>query len=144
MSRERNIWNSLKQRCLNPRNGDYAVYGGRGISVCDRWRNDFSAFYDDMGPCPDGFTIERIDGNKGYQPDNCKWASRAEQRVNTTRITAVTVNGETLNLTDAALKFGINRSRLRHRIEQGWPHEFAVTAPRQKSGPPLGTTHRRS
>jgi hypothetical protein len=76
-----NSWCSMRARCNNPRNQDYAGYGGRGITVCDRW-NDFEAFLADMGEMPEGYSIERKDVNGNYEPSNCKWIPMAEQALN--------------------------------------------------------------
>lgn len=76
------IWQSMKQRCLNPNHPAYARYGGRGISVCERWMNDFATFVLDMGHRPPGYTIERVNNNDGYSPGNCKWATKSEQSKN--------------------------------------------------------------
>ena len=78
------IWSQAKQRCFNPKNAKYPSYGGRGISMCERWRNDFSAFVEDMGPRPSPkHSIDRWPDNDGnYEPGNCRWATSKEQRAN--------------------------------------------------------------
>ena len=76
------IWQSMKQRCHNKNHKAYKRYGGRGIFVCDEWINSFVNFIRDMGDRPDSFSIERVNNDKGYSPDNCKWATRKEQAAN--------------------------------------------------------------
>lgn len=82
-SKEYSTWLNIKNRCHNPKTEYYYLYGGRGITVCDEWRNSFSAFYKYMGDRPQGrYSIERIDNAKGYEPGNCKWATDVEQAIN--------------------------------------------------------------
>src|SRR3954464_12906759 len=75
-------WRNMKKRCLDPKTEFYKHYGGRGIRICDRWLNSFISFYEDMGDVPPGLTLDRIDVNGNYEPDNCRWATQKEQVAN--------------------------------------------------------------
>ena len=79
---EYRTWAAIIQRCSNPKSQDYPIYGGRGIKVCERWRNRFVDFLADMGTKPRGASIDRIDNNRGYEPGNCRWADPKTQRAN--------------------------------------------------------------
>lgn len=123
------IWHNMKSRCLNPNTKSYVRYGARGITVCQRWLDSFENFYADMGERPDGMTLERKDNSKGYSPDNCKWASVAEQTRNTRQNIFLTYNGRTQTLTDWASEVGIGMGTLWSRLNiLGWTLEQALNS----------------
>lgn len=83
LDKHRSVWQDMKQRCYNPNCNGYNNYGGRGITVCDEWRNNFMQFMEDMGPRPtDNHELDRIDNNGNYEPSNCGWATKLEQQLN--------------------------------------------------------------
>lgn len=100
-SREYVIWNKIIQRCINPNYDHFDCYGGRGIKMCDRWRESFTNFLEDMGKCPDGMSIDRINNDGNYEPGNCKWATIYEQTRNMSTNVWVELNGERMVITDA-------------------------------------------
>lgn len=134
ITRTYRIWCAMKNRCSNTSNRKYARYGGRGIHVCERWQS-FTNFFADMGECPDHLSLERIDNSGDYSPDNCRWATQAEQTRNMSRNRLLTLNGETLCVADWAIKTGLRRSVIQGRINRGWPVERMLTEP------PYGTRH---
>ncbi len=128
------IWRSMLSRCLCKTHPSWKDYGGRGISVCERWQKNFHDFVADIGERPKGYTLERVDNDKGYSPDNCKWATRAEQAANKRNTTILTFNGETMTLTAWARKIGLKADTLKMRLLRGIPLERALTMPRASPG----------
>jgi len=84
-------WHGMKQRCANPNRDVYKDYGGRGITMCERW-NKFEKFLEDMGECPKGLTLDRIDNNGNYEPGNCRWVSMLEQTYNRRKNNTLTID----------------------------------------------------
>jgi len=102
------IWQSMRDRCENPRSKSYKNYGDRGIKVCQEWKS-FEAFFEDMGMPPKGLSIERLDNGLGYSKANCTWATRERQSRNKRSTVNVSIAGETLCFSDACMKIGIQR-----------------------------------
>lgn len=128
-------WANMNYRCHNPDHPWYPDYGARGIFVCDRWRDDYDAFYQDMGPRPEGMTLERIDLNGNYEPNNCRWATRLEQSRNTRRNRTVTFQGETLCVAEWAERLGLHKSALEQRLNK-YSVEKAMTSEWYKRAKP--------
>ncbi len=120
----------MRTRCLNPRDRGWKNYGGRGIRIARRW-SDFAAFLADMGPKPGPeYSLDRIDVNGHYGPDNCRWARRREQALNRRATVYLTVNGERLPLAIWAERHGQELELVRRRLRAGWPVlEALTTAP---------------
>lgn len=124
-------WRNMKRRCDSPCRQDYHRYGGRGIKVCERWRDSFLAFYEDMGPRPsDQHTLERVDNDGNYEPSNCVWKTRKEQGQNRCNCRYLTYRGETRTISEWADVTGINQATIQSRVKkQGWGVEKALTTP---------------
>ena len=130
-----NIWAAMKQRCYNPHTQHYARYGGRGITVCDEWLQDFQKFWDwaMTNGYQDKLSIDRIDNDKGYSPDNCRWASQKEQANNISRNRRITFAGQTLNLSQWCEALNIDHKLVDSRLRRGWsPEEALGLVPRKK------------
>lgn len=111
------IWMKMKSRCLNPNDKSYKNYGGRGITVCDRWKNSFENFISDMGWRPNkNYSIERIDYNGNYCPENCKWIHKSEQTKNTRRVKLIEYNGTMHCLSDLCKMLNLPYATMRHRV----------------------------
>lgn len=128
------IWNHMKQRCGNPKDSNYKYYGERGIEVCEEWKSDYSLFekWALSNGYTDELTIDRIDNDGNYCPENCRWTTM-EVQVNNKRNRRpnlyITYKGETLSIKDAAEKYGISYSALKNRIYAGWNIEDAIEKP---------------
>ena len=130
-SRTYRIWTGMWERCIYPTNKRYADYGGRGITVCQRWQ-DFRNFLADMGEAPEGLTLDRKNNSKGYSPKNCRWATAHEQQQNMRSNVNLEYKGETFCAREWSRRLGIKYITLLARIYRGWPVEQALGAPLQR------------
>ena len=119
-------WSGMVQRCTNQNAKNYERYGGRGVTVCSEWENDFKNFHDwaVMHGYEQGLTIDRKDNDLGYSPDNCRWVDRITQQNNTRRNKLVTFNGETRSIAEWSRILGINHETLRYRVNRGNMNDF--------------------
>jgi hypothetical protein len=113
-------------RCGNPNDPNYANYGGRGITVCDRW-HDFKNFMADMGDRPKGYDLDRENNSKGYGPENCRWITRRRNCRNTRRTVMLTAFGVTKPRADWLDAMGVNAATFKNRIRAGWTVEQALS-----------------
>lgn len=120
------VWEGIIRRCDNPTSGNYQRYGGRGITVCDRWRS-FENFFADMGIRPsDLHSIDRIDNDGNYEPGNCRWITRKEQQRNRRVNRVVDYDGRRMTLVEAAELAGIKYGTVAARLCRGWSPERAL------------------
>lgn len=127
---EYKAWTGLRKRCADPKNPSYPHYGGRGISVCERWQK-FENFFSDMGyrPSPK-HSIDRKDVNGNYEPGNCRWATAEEQAKNRTDNLVIEYEGRRQTLCEWAAEVGIGRATIGWRLKNGWSVERALTTQR--------------
>jgi hypothetical protein len=129
------IWLNMIRRCTEEKNKSYYNYGGRGITVCDRWQSSFENFYGDMGEPPESnYTLDRINNNAGYSPENCRWASYKEQGRNTRANRLVIWRGQTKTLSEWAddplvKELGVSAHIIGDRLNKGWSTNSAMTTP---------------
>ena len=126
------IYNNMRYRCYKPYAKEYDIYNGQGRTVCPEWldkENGFINFYNwaMANGYADDLTLERMDNEKGYSPDNCKWATMKEQQNNKSDNRLITYNGETHNIAEWARITGLHRGALVKRLNSGWPIEKALT-----------------
>jgi hypothetical protein len=126
------VWQGMLRRCYTPTNRAFQDYGGRGIGVCDRWRNSFLAFAEDMGERPHGTSIDRKDNDGDYTPENCRWATKKEQQRNRRVNRRLTIEGRTYLAVELAELSGLKTDTIIHRAACGLPYE-AVICPIRKT-----------
>lgn len=122
------VWYDIKRRCFNTKYPQYKDYGGRGIGVCERWLT-FKNFLEDMGERPPGLTIERLNNDLGYSPENCVWADRTQQCSNTRRSVKLTLNGRVKTVSGWARELGVSPHTLYSRISLGWSSQRVLAEP---------------
>lgn len=144
-TKEYKAWDSIKQRCFNPNHKDYARYGGRGIVMCEEWRHDFMAFFAHIGHAPAAdYSVDRINGNLGYQPGNVRWADYVTQARNRSDNVYYTAFGETKLREDWRHdpRLACPSTAFEKRLEAGWDFVRAFTTPKTFFGGPKPKTWR--
>lgn len=123
------VWRTMHNRCYNTTQASYKNYGGRGIAVDAVWHgaDGYKRFLQDMGPCPESGTLERINNDANYGPDNCRWATRGEQSRNKRNNRFLTANGKTQTLKDWATELGCSHAAIIYRLKKGMSEQDAVT-----------------
>lgn len=125
-TREYKIWKGIRKRCLNPKAPHFNRYGGRGITICERW-SKFENFIQDMGMAPSSsHSIDRMNNDGNYCPENCRWATAEQQIRNSTKAKKVTHKGITKCITEWAIEFGIDPGLMMERLRRGFSFEEAI------------------
>jgi hypothetical protein len=136
-AKEYRAWTKMLARCYDEQDDRYALYGKRGITVCDRWREEDEGFHNflaDMGQAPTKkHTLEREDNDKGYSPENCRWATWKEQAQNRRTNVKLFYRGQTLTMAQWAEKRGMDRRVLWKRLKKGWPLSRAIDEPKRNA-----------
>lgn len=129
------VWQNMKHRVCDPSDRYYGIYGGRGITVCEEWLNDYDAFasWALNNGYTDSLTIDRIDSDAGYSPDNCRWVDIKTQANNRRDCRYVCIDGEKMTATQAARKYGVPPPRVLGRLKRGWSDEDAVFTEKRKN-----------
>lgn len=123
-------WRSMISRCYMKNSKSFPDYGGRGIEVCQAWRESYAAFLADMGECPSvALTLDRKDSNGNYEPENCRWANRVQQNRNSSRNRMLSHDGKTMCISEWAEHLGINYRTIMTRLSKGWAVDLALGTP---------------
>lgn len=123
------VWTHMRDRCYNKSDKRYNCYGGRGISVCDRWLDSFENFFADMGEAPEKMSLDRINVNGDYCPDNCRWATNEQQANNTRTNHFLELGEERFTVAQWSRKTGIRSHTILRRIALGWPINDVLCKP---------------
>lgn len=137
---EYQVWSNMRGRCLTETHPQFENYGGRGITICQRWLDSFRDFLADVGPRPsDKHSLDRYPNNDGnYEPGNVRWATRMEQCRNTRQNRILTLNGEAMTVVEWAERLGWTEDCIRGRIKKGWTDQEALTTPPSMALKPIG------
>jgi len=127
------VWASMKDRCYNKNSKAYPDYGGRGVTVCERWRGSYTLFESDMGDRPEGTSIDRIDNNGNYEPSNCKWSTRQEQQRNQRRAVYVTIENTVYRAVELSEKYGLKTDTIVARAAKGFSFDECVQKEKHQS-----------
>lgn len=131
---EYKIWCSAKSRCTNPSDSRYRDYGGRGLKMCDAWTESFASFYSDMGARPSKMhSLDRINNELGYGPENCRWATTVDQANNTRSNRIIELDGKSHTLSEWSRITGMSRGLISARIANGWTVREAIATPVSRS-----------
>jgi hypothetical protein len=128
------VWVAMLERCYKEDHAQYDDYGGRGIKVCDRWLSSYDAFESDMGTRPSGLSLDRIDNDKGYFPENCHWATQVQQIRNRRNTRFLVHNGKRLTVSEWAELTGLSYQIIMGRLRLGWSVKETLTTPSLKTG----------
>lgn len=125
------VYIQMVARCHNPKHKSFPAYGARGITVCEEWRNDRLKFieWSLSNGYKKGLSIDRINNDKGYSPENCRWTDRRTQQNNTRKNLLIKANGETHTLSEWARIRGLSKGTIKHRLDLGWDFEDSVMLP---------------
>lgn len=129
-----NIWRQIVDRCENPKCSQYKNYGGRGIRICQEWRESPQAFCEwaMLNGCTNALTIDRINVNGNYEPSNCRWITMVEQQTNKRNNVNITYNGKTQCVAEWSRELGVRQSRLYERVKAGWTNPYEILFGKQK------------
>jgi hypothetical protein len=129
------VWASMKNRCLCKTNKYWSYYGGRGITICDQWlgKDGFAQFVNDMGPRPDGYSLDRENNNAGYSPENCRWATRSEQQLNRRNTIILTIEGRQYFQEKLAKQSGLKADTIKERAAKGLSFAEIVDPKKRKN-----------